>query len=211
MASAYGYGNLKRFSDEWDELHKNPKSDEIEWISASRALQMLKSLQLSIATRRICERANHGLIRARAERLQINEKQFEDRDIPRAFWWAHGEIALKQQWDSGDFSTWLDSKIQIFAYGVKFDRAAIEKILPVEAVKPEVVPLVAGGRPPAEWWDDLWVEICRQLYEGDLKPEKQADIEQAMLTWLTAKGHNANESTVRPRARKLWAAIKGKN
>jgi hypothetical protein len=64
------------------------------------------------------------------------------------------------------------------------------------------------GRPPKAWWDDLWVEMCRQLYEGDLKPVRQADIEKAMHAWLNANDHEASEMTVRTRARKLFAAIK---
>lgn len=64
-----------------------------------------------------------------------------------------------------------------------------------------------GGRPPAEWWDDLWVEICRQLYSGDLQPTKQSDIEDAMHQWLLNRGDSAASSTVRARARKLWMAI----
>lgn len=34
---------------------------------------------------------------------------------------------------------------------------------------------------------DLCVEICRQLYVGDLKPAKQGDIETAMLQWLDTR------------------------
>jgi len=62
-----------------------------------------------------------------------------------------------------------------------------------------------GGRPPAEWWDDLWIEIFRQIWLGDLKPKVQADIEDAMMTWAVSKDHNPATSTIRARARKLWA------
>ena len=64
-----------------------------------------------------------------------------------------------------------------------------------------------GGRPAAAWWDDLWVEMARQLYDGDLKPKRQADIETAMKDWAAAHGHNPADSTIRPRARKLWTAL----
>tara|TARA_R110000868_G_scaffold202806_3_gene450641 strand:+ start:7484 stop:8596 length:1113 start_codon:yes stop_codon:yes gene_type:complete len=63
------------------------------------------------------------------------------------------------------------------------------------------------GRQAAEWWDDLWIEICRQLYVGDLKPKKQVDIELAMQNWVYAHGGSAAVSTIRERARKLWAEI----
>jgi hypothetical protein len=70
----------------------------------------------------------------------------------------------------------------------------------------DVIPPKAG-RPRKPWWDDLWVEICRQIYEGDLKPERQADIERAMHEWLVTKGETASEMTIRSRARKLFSAL----
>jgi hypothetical protein len=43
--------------------------------------------------------------------------------------------------------------------------------------------------------------------EGDLQPKKQADIEEAMLSWLGKRGEHPAPSTIRPRARKLWQVI----
>lgn len=65
----------------------------------------------------------------------------------------------------------------------------------------------SGGRPPKAFWEDLWAEIARQLYEGDLKPDKQVDIENAMNIWLDENGHLAGETQVRERARKLFKTI----
>ena len=59
------------------------------------------------------------------------------------------------------------------------------------------------GRLPADWWDDLWIEIFRQVYLGDLKPKSQADIVKAMQQWLSAQDIEAADSTLKPRARKL--------
>jgi hypothetical protein len=75
------------------------------------------------------------------------------------------------------------------------------------------VPLNIGGRPRKAWWDDLWVEMARQLYAGDLHPKKQADIEKAMADWVFALGQEASERSIRDAARKLWRAIneEGKN
>jgi hypothetical protein len=64
-----------------------------------------------------------------------------------------------------------------------------------------------GGRPPAEFWDDMWVAIAVALYDGTLKPKTQADVERAMAEWITANGHSAANSTVRARARRLWDCI----
>lgn len=64
-----------------------------------------------------------------------------------------------------------------------------------------------GGRPPAEFWDDLWSFIAASLYGGALNPKNQADIERAMTSWIEDRGHSAAPSTVRARARRLWDAI----
>jgi hypothetical protein len=64
-----------------------------------------------------------------------------------------------------------------------------------------------GGRPPAEFWDDLWATIAVALYSGDLKPRTQADIQRAMTDWIESKGHSAADSTIKARARRLWDRI----
>lgn len=64
------------------------------------------------------------------------------------------------------------------------------------------------GRLPADWWDDLWIEIFRQVHLGDLKPKSQADIVRAMQQWLSEKDIEAADSTLKPRARKLLQMLK---
>lgn len=64
-----------------------------------------------------------------------------------------------------------------------------------------------GGRPPAEFWDDMWAAIASALYVGDLDPKSQADIERAMASWIDANGQSAADSTIRRRARRLWDRI----
>jgi hypothetical protein len=61
-----------------------------------------------------------------------------------------------------------------------------------------------SGRPPASFWDDMWAAIACDLYVGTLKPRTQAEVEQAMLTWIEDHGFTAATSTVRARARRLW-------
>lgn len=61
-----------------------------------------------------------------------------------------------------------------------------------------------GGRPPADFWDAMWAAIAVSLFNGDLAPKSQADVERAMTDWIEANGHSAAVSTVRARARRLW-------
>ena len=53
-----------------------------------------------------------------------------------------------------------------------------------------------GGRPPASFWDDLWCSVWGQISRGDLKPKLQADVEKAMLQWVSAHGHEPSDSTI---------------
>lgn len=189
------------------------------WITAREALTLLKPLGHWGAVEAICKRAHNDMIKSRAERFMVDKVAKDDVEIPPKFWWAEGHAALKQNWDTGDFDTWIDRTVHLQAFGVSFLRKDIVKLVPPDVARAETSKPAAPaevesrrvGRPKADWWDDLWVEICRQLYEGELIPKTAADIERAMLDWLTAKTGSANESTVRPRARKLWKAIKDKN
>ena len=70
-----------------------------------------------------------------------------------------------------------------------------DQLLP--AVRPPIPRPPPGGRPPASFWDDLWCSVWGQIYRGDLKPKLQADVEKAMLQWVSAHGHEPSDSTIR--------------
>lgn len=192
-----------------------------KWISAAEAFKLVATIAgISQTARIICSRAAAGLIRAKAATFFMDEQRRDNFDIPKEFWWARGEAALEQDWPAGDFETWLEKAIHLRAFGVSFSRSDIEALIspaalaratptppsPAPGATPASV-VAPGGRPPAAWWDDLWVEMCRQLYLGDLKPEKQSDLQTAMMKWVSARGHSAADSTIRDRARKLWVAL----
>jgi hypothetical protein len=80
---------------------------------------------------------------------------------------------------------------------------------PVASVEPIATPPTnKGGAPRKAWWDDFWIEICRQIYDNELKVEKQADLERAMLDWASANGHDMSETSAKVAARKLFKAWK---
>ena len=74
-------------------------------------------------------------------------------------------------------------------------------------------PEAKGGRPPKEFWDDFWIEICGKIYEGDLKPKTEAELKRAMHEWVVNNGHEAGETVIKIAARKLFKAwkLKGEN
>ncbi len=81
---------------------------------------------------------------------------------------------------------------------------------PINAA-PKVAPTPAGlrGRPRGGHWEDMLIEMARRIHFGDFKPAKQANLERAMLDWLSENGHPGDESTVRLRASKLFKAMMG--
>jgi hypothetical protein len=189
------------------------ESNKEEWISAAEAVKLLKpALKGSYSAQmRICARAHAGLIHARADRFMMDKRSEDNFDIPKEFWWAEGNQALKQDWEAGDFDTWLNREHHLRAFGVSFLRADIEKMIPAtvaEPTSPSSPAPTAGGRPPADWWEDLLIDLCFKHFHGDLPHQKQADIVRAMQDWITAHGYDASDSTIKLRARKLADAIK---
>ena len=81
------------------------------------------------------------------------------------------------------------------------------KIATSESQRSPTRPEKKGGRPPAEFWDDMWAAIAVSLYSGDFQPKSQADVQRAMLEWIEANGHSVGDSTVKARARRLWDRI----
>lgn len=64
-----------------------------------------------------------------------------------------------------------------------------------------------GGKPLAKHWDAMWADIAVQLWNGDLKPETQADLKSAMFAWFNDHGIDIGDTAVTQRARQLWQAM----
>ncbi|WP_164155678.1 hypothetical protein [Sandarakinorhabdus rubra] len=97
-----------------------------QWIATQLAYELAKSKFA------ICKRLHAGLIAARARQFEFETTVHRDVGLPKWFWWAEGHAALEANWTAGDFSTWIDSRIQYRAFGVEFGLAGILELLPVE-------------------------------------------------------------------------------
>jgi hypothetical protein len=95
-----------------------------QWIEAGTALELFGQRMA------ICERCHAGLIRSRASLFHKHDEELRDVDLPRAFWWATGHEALEQNWDSGDFSTWIDQTFHWRAYDVRFALDDLLELIP---------------------------------------------------------------------------------
>ncbi|MCJ7420944.1 hypothetical protein [Sphingomicrobium astaxanthinifaciens] len=70
-----------------------------------------------------------------------------------------------------------------------------------ESAKPQSI---ARGRPARGFWDDLIIETAYEIHMGSLKPRSIADIVGFMQDWLISNGHDAGDTTLKERARKIW-------
>lgn len=183
-----------------------------DWISAANAVQLVAVGSTEEEARRaICSRAYSRLLDVKAVRLVTPADVTDKVNVPFFLWWRGAGARFHENWKVGDFEATIRGRHRYRAFGVSFSRAGIEAMIGSDTTRtaPPVLPHHPGGRPTAAWWDDLWVEIARQLWVGDLKPTRQSDIEKAMMEWLSQQGHDPATSTIRTRARKLWLAICG--
>ena len=105
------------------------KAEKENWISAYEARNMVRAAKIS--TNAICKRAYDGLVKARAVRFVQGSAVVSGAEIPKELWWARGEAALTQDWETGDFETWFSGQLHLRAFGVEFRRIDIESMLPV--------------------------------------------------------------------------------
>ncbi|MXO65303.1 hypothetical protein [Altericroceibacterium endophyticum] len=147
------------------------------------------AIMLSVACDEHLDKLKHGEVHKIATVASGRGRKEPD---PSA--WDTTEGIFRQMRDA------LDTKLRIASYDFK------AKALPQGSVTADVQPPVknVGGKPRAEHWDRMWAEIAVQLWQGDLNPKTQADIEKAMLDWFAANKIKVGESTVRQKARLLW-------
>jgi hypothetical protein len=126
--------------------------------------------------------------------------------------WISGQTVID---DLAEYSGGYDVTARLF--GIRFHPDDIREMVAQAPKKiatsvPQPAPSAdapnKGGRPRKEWWDDFWIDICGQIYEGNLKPARQAELEKAMLDWATNHGHEMSEATARKAAKKLFNAWK---
>lgn len=151
-----------------------------QWIEASKALELIGS---NLA---LCERLRAGLIKSSARLFLKDDDRLEEVLLPASFWWADGHEALDQDWDTGDFSTWIDHSEHWQAFGVTLDLAGVLEMLPFErrAIVSRELSVVGS---------EVWVtakEARRFAYQhGNINPVAAGGfvIKQARLGFLSAR------------------------
>lgn len=110
-----------------------------QWISAKTALDIFAEISgEALAIMAMCRGAHLGIYKSRARSLSVSGRLSHDAPIPTEFWWAEGAEGLKQDWNLGDFETWLNQNSLLQAQGVEFDFSDIR-----ESLEPENAAIIA--------------------------------------------------------------------
>lgn len=191
-----------------------------DWMTAKAARSFMCSdmgAQPLRAGALLIEQCRLGFVAARAvswrqttpERPDDWEVEERERDIPQWFWAEFcGANDSTQDWELGTFvgrGRGPQGLRWITLNAVHFSRASIEAMKdepPGE--KSAVIKPRPAGRPRAAFWDELSNYIWGRLYRGELQPKQQVEVENALLDWAIANGHELAPSTARGRARKIW-------
>jgi hypothetical protein len=195
-----------------------------EWMTAAAARRHLHVSNFTNPTSAdavLLDQCRLGLVAGRAMKmeqtlrgLQPMSREVREWDIPEWFWTEFTNTgASSQDWNRGVFHG--DGKApegsgEIVLTGVYFLAQTLPNAPRPAADAMESQAAKAGkGRPAKGFWDDLWCGVWGSIYHGDFDPKTQAEIERAMHDWISEHGHDASESSVRSRARKMFDEMIG--
>jgi hypothetical protein len=186
--------------------------------------ELLRSRRLRLALTGICSSSGFLSIGSLITVPPYVWKVLRDEDYSSSLpLWASNDIEARIE----HRDSYRQRRIERY-YGVRFDPSGVQGLLPEQGLRldrkvgttttsppssaepspPAKRPANKGGRPRKEFWDDLLIAIFKQIWDGDLQPQTQADIERAMLDWASDNGHQLSESSVKTPARKLFAATR---
>jgi hypothetical protein len=202
------------------------------WYTPRRAAEYAAELVGQFGARdAIWNRVTSGLIESAASFGSLEDPGKTPRPgtnpvIIRVAMWACYSKPNSDFWGAGDATFFLPRRSAnergstIKYFGIKLNPTYVHSTLPAPVDRapgsgePEARPPLTseaankGGAPRKEWWDDFWIEICRQIWEDGLVPNTQADLERTMHDWVASHGHDVGETTIKTAARKLFKAWK---
>jgi hypothetical protein len=166
-----GRGFLDSVNDDSGQGDESHGSREENWISSAETIARVRTATLSSTAHiDLAKRAHAGLLRARCLLMVINGTQkHHNCEVPAGFWWAEGHDALKQNWQLGDFETWIKNSVRYQVFGVRFLREDVETIAgPARLAASSTVVLAAeksGGRPMSALWPEWVAELARYVHD----------------------------------------------
>lgn len=175
---------------------------ESEWIKASLALRYVAKSKGEIgAALAICRRAHSGALFTHADRLVVDDRLTADTRLPTDFWWAEGHSALTQDWEAGDFSTWIDQRKHLRAFDVSFDFVELCSLVPAEERAAALAEISVSGNPD-------WIaarEAVRLVLKLDgVVDSIQTIVEHCSTGRLVARAHRMTKRGAPNEARIEW-------
>lgn len=189
-----------------------------DWVHPTDALERAKQrFGQRSAIRHLWDALGIGRLQAVAETSQAGSHSRPERLVfipvthwreveqqgPESFFWLLADLSVSPS---------LAYSMTTFDYhGVRFNPRQLDKLLgdakPATPASESPPRVVSPGRTKAWWREPVLIELMGQLYEGDLKPRKLKDLEDAATKWIESKGDTAGERTVRDCVRPLWERI----
>jgi hypothetical protein len=77
-----------------------------------------------------------------------------------------------------------------------------------DPLPPATAPKHAGGKPPKEIWEAVWVDMAAALINGKFDPRRLTDVQNFILDWCAASNEPMSESTAKRHAKLLWDQVK---
>lgn len=148
-----------------------------------------------------------------AETLIAGNDQRTDVLVPKGFWWAEGHEALDQSWEVGDFSTWIDRKLHVRAFGVWFYRPDLQRMIPRSFEKKATPERKNSGRTMSKDWPEWVAELAAYIHEKGIPAgrgsEGQDELIAAIDQRLMARDLSApGRSTVQEAARAVLIRLR---
>lgn len=174
-----------------------------DWLSASETIRLVRTATLSReAHQAIALRASAGMLRAWAELLIVAGEHHSEVAVPKSFWWAGGHEALEQNWELGDFSTWVQRKWKLQAFGVRFHRGDLSRMLPQIAIPVGPAtpsPKAGGGRKMSQHWPEWVAELVAHVHEKGIPDghgnQASEELIEAIADRLAGRGLDAPART----------------
>lgn len=166
------------------------------WIEASAALELAGSSQPLLT------RLRSGLLECKVKVLVVENERRSETSLPAAFWEVDRYSELVEDWQSGDFSSVIDSERWV-ALSVRFDFRGVMELLPFERRALATRNLSVAGNP-------LWMsaQIARRFaYEHcgvSVQGSSEFILEQARLGFLAGRAVLAQCAGAQSSGRWLW-------
>jgi hypothetical protein len=156
-----------------------------DWLSAREARKTVwekTGVNPKIANEALLNYCTLGFVPARAVRMERrvsnqNTVHVREWDVPAQVWRDFADAGeTTQNWELGDFtaigSLRGGARFFVSLSGVHFEAGAILELGSRESKQERGKN--PGGRPPKDWWDDLWCAVWGEIVHGELTPKNQA-------------------------------------